>query len=257
MPLARFSHQFRSALARRFLVGLRRATHRMPVRLEAPVAARVLVIAPHMDDESIACGGTLLLHRGLGSTVGVVFVSDSTAGIADAAVAAQVAALRRAEMARVRSALGLASVVELGFPDGALVRHEAEIGARLAEQIAAFAPDQIFVPFPFDGHADHQACALATAAAMQRAGWAGEVLAYEVWSALWPNLAVDIGTVADEKAALIRLYASQMADRDYAGAILGLNRYRGLQHRIAFAEAFHRCTPAQFRELTACLDRLG
>jgi Mn-containing catalase len=80
------------------------------------------------------------------------------------------------------------------------------------------------------------------------------VLAYEVWSTLWPNLAIDIGTVAEAKARLIRLYVSQMNDRDYAEAILGLNRYRGLQHRVAFAEAFHRCDAAQFRRLTACLD---
>lgn len=249
-------HRLRSALARRFLVGLRRATHRLPVRLEVPTASRVLVIAPHIDDETIGCGGTLLRHQALGSTVRVVFVSDSSAGVADAEVAARVAAARRAEMAQVTPAFGLESVVELGFPDGALVRHEAAIAARLAAQIDAFAPAQIFVPFPFDGHADHQACALAAGAAMDLANWAGDVLAYEVWAALWPNLAIDIGSVAEEKARLIRLYASQMADRDYAAAILGLNRYRGLQHRIEFAETFHRCTPAQFRELTACLERL-
>jgi N-acetylglucosamine malate deacetylase 1 len=258
MPdLKSLMHGWRSALARRFLVGLRRATHRMPVLLEAPVASRLLVIAPHMDDETIACGGTLLRHRALGSAVRVVFVSDSSAGLADAALAARVAAARRAEMALVTPAYGLESIVELGFPDGSLVGHEAPIAARLAAQIRAFAPAQIFVPFPFDGHADHQACALAAGEAMRQAGWAGEVMAYEVWSALWPNLAIDIGAVADAKAALIRGYASQMADRDYATATLGLNRYRGLAHRIEYAEAFHRCTPAQFRALTACLDTLG
>jgi N-acetylglucosamine malate deacetylase 1 len=249
-------HRLRSTLARRFLVNLRRATHRLPVQLEAPATGRVLVIAPHIDDETIACGGTLLLHKAIGSTVRVLYVSDSSAGVADAAVAARVSAARRAELAQVAPALGLESVVELGFPDGALVRHEAAIAARLAEQIAAFAPTQIVAPFPFDAHADHQACALAVGVAMHATNWAGEVLGCEVWSALWPNLAVDIGSVADEKARLIRLYASQMADRDYAGAILGLNRYRGLPHRVEFAEAFHRCTPAQWRELTACLERV-
>ena len=51
------------------------------------------------------------------------------------------------------------------------------------------------------------------------------------------------------------MYASEMGDRDYAAAVLGLNRYRGMQHRIELAEAFHRCDAAQFRALTACLDR--
>ena len=95
---------------------------------------------------------------------------------------------------------------------------------------------------------------LALAIGARLAGWRGEVLAYEVWSTLWPNMAVDIGAVAGEKEKLIRLYASQTSDRDYAAAILGLNRFRGMQHRVEFAEAFHRSEALQFQKLTACLD---
>ncbi len=246
----------RDALARRFFVALKRATHRMPVRLETPLRRRVLVVAPHMDDEAIACGGTLLLHRELGSEVRVAFVSDSSTGARDPALADRIRAIRHAEMEQVAAALGLAGVVEFGFPDGALVRHETAIAERLADLLRDFTPDEVFCPFPVDAHADHQAVALATARAARLAGWRGEIVAYEVWSALWPNRAVDIGAVAGQKAALIGLYASQMGDRDYAGAILGLNRYRGLAHRVAYAEAFHRCSPAAFAALTARLDRL-
>ena len=160
-------------------------------------------------------------------------------------------------MQQVEAALSLASVVELGFPDGALVRHEHAIAERLAEELKTFKPEQVFCPFPVDAHADHQASALAFALATELTGWQGEVLAYEVWSTLWPNTAIDIGGVAEAKARLIRFYASQMGDRDYAEAILGLNRYRGLQHRVTFAEAFHRCDAAQFRRLAACLDSFG
>ncbi len=251
------SNRVRSAFARRFLIALRRATHRLPVQLETVHRARVLVLAPHFDDESIACGGTLLLHQLAGSEVRVVFVSDSSGALADPVAAEQVRATRRLEMKQVQSALSLASVVELGFPDGALVRHERAIAERLAETLKTFLPEQVFCPFPVDAHADHQATALAFALATELSGWQGEVLAYEVWSTLWPNLGVDIGSVADAKARLIRLYASQMGDRDYAEAILGLNRYRGLQHGVPFAEAFHRSDAAQFRRLAACLDSFG
>ena len=248
------SNRLRSAFARRFLIALRRATHRLPVQLETVRRARVLVLAPHIDDESIACGGTLLLHQAAGSEVRVVFVSDSSGALADPAAAERLKATRRLEMQQVAAALSLASVVELGFPDGALVRHEHAIAERLAEELRTFRPELVLCPFPVDAHADHQATSLAFAAATERSGWQGEVLAYEVWSTLWPNTAIDIGSVADAKARLIRLYASQMGDRDYAEAILGLNRYRGLQHRLDFAEAFHRCDAAQFRRLAACLD---
>lgn len=252
-----FANRLRSAVARRFLVAIKRASHRMPVQLDVPVTGRILVVAPHMDDEVIACGGTLLLHRSLSSAVRIVFVSDGSSAVRDPAVAERLRSIRRAEMLQVQAQLGFGPAVELGFPDGSLVRHEAAIAQRLAEELKGFNPTQVLCPFPVDGHADHQACALAFGAAAESAGWRGEVLGYEVWSPLGANLAVDIGSVADEKARLIRLYASQIDDRDYAAAVLGLNQYRGLQHRVAFAEAFHRCTPAQFLQLTGCLDRLG
>jgi LmbE family N-acetylglucosaminyl deacetylase len=248
------ANRLRSAFARRFLLSVRRATHRLPVQLETLRRQRVMVVAPHMDDEVIGCGGTLLLHRSLQSEVRVVFVSDSSGAVDDPAVARNLRDIRRGEMMQVSDVLAFGSVVELGFADGSLMNHEEAIAARLADELHAFRPTQVLCPFPADGHADHQATAVALARASRVAGWQGEVLAYEVWSTLWPNMAVDIGAVADEKAHLIRMYASEMGDRDYAAAVLGLNRYRGMQHRVELAEAFHRCDAAQFRELTACLE---
>jgi len=248
------ANRLRSAFARRFLLSLRRATHRLPVQLETLRRRRVMVVAPHMDDEVIGCGGTLLLHRTLRSEVRVVFVSDSSGAVGDAGRAQNLRDIRHAEMMKVSDVLALASIAELGFADGALMSHEDAIASRLAEELKTFQPEQVLCPFPADGHADHQSTAVALAAATRIAGWDGEVLAYEVWSTLWPNMAIDIGAVADEKARLIRMYASEMGDRDYAAAVLGLNRYRGMQHRVELAEAFHRCDAAQFRALTACLD---
>jgi LmbE family N-acetylglucosaminyl deacetylase len=248
------ANRVRSAFARRFLLTLRRATHRLPVQLETLRRQRVLVIAPHMDDEVIGCGGALLLHRALHSEVRVVFVSDSSGAVDDPVRAERLRGIRRAEMLQVKDTLALASVVELGFTDGSLMSHEEAIASRLADELRTFQPTQVLCPFPGDGHSDHQSSAFAFGTGSQLADWHGEVLAYEVWSTLWPNMAVDIGAVADEKARLIRMYASEMSDRDYAAAVLGLNRYRGMQHRVESAEAFHRCDAAQFRALTACLD---
>jgi N-acetylglucosamine malate deacetylase 1 len=249
-----FPNRLRTAMARLSYIALKRASQRMPMELVAPVRARVLVVSPHMDDEVMACGGSLLLHRELQSEVRVVYVSDSSAGLRDASAADRLRAARHAEMSRVRAVLKLHSVIELDFPDGMLVKHERDIAARLSRELKEFAPTVVFCPFPLDGHGDHQACAFALSAATRLAGWQGEILAYEVWSALTPNVAIDIGSVVDEKAELMRMYTSQMQDRDYASAFIGLSRYRGLAHRVAFAEAFHRCTAKQFGALVASLD---
>lgn len=46
-------------------------------------------------------------------------------------------------------------------------------------------------------------------------GWKSRIHAYEVWTPLFPNVMV-VSDQAEEKERLIRLYASQIADRDHA-----------------------------------------
>ncbi len=245
----------RGALARRFLLKLKRATHRAPVELIRPSARKVLVVAPHMDDEVIPCGGTLILLAEQGAEINVTFATDSSGGLRSAEAAARLTEVRRAEAREVGERIGLISN-ELGFPDGQLHRHEAMLKKRLTQQIERLKPDLIFCPFPADAHSDHMACAAAVGVAASAAMPEATILAYEVWTAIWPNVAVDITAVAKRKEEAINLYRSQIADRDHAGAALGLNRFRGLPHRVAFAEAFFRASPQNFAGLTDLLDEL-
>jgi LmbE family N-acetylglucosaminyl deacetylase len=245
----------RGAIARRFLLKLKRATHRAPIELIVPTARRVLVVAPHMDDEVIPCGGTLILLAEQGAEIHVTFVTDSSAGLRSAEAAAQLIAIRRSEAQRVSERLGYVSN-ELGFPDGQLHRHEPMLTKRLAQQITRREPDMIFCPFPADAHSDHMSCASAVARAALQARPDATILANEVWTPLWPNVAVDISRVAQRKEEAIRLYRSQIEDRDHAAAALGLNRFRGLPHSVAFAEAFFRAGVEEFSRLASLLDEL-
>ena len=246
----------RHALSRRFLLKIKRATHRANAQLIVPEGRRVLVIAPHMDDEAIPCAGTLLQLIAAGAEVHVAFVSDSSAGLQDPALAAQLIGVRRAEARAVSDFLGFTQIHELGFPDSQLVRHEDAIATRLVETLAQTKPDLVLTPFPTDAHSDHMACASSVASAMQRARCDGTILAYEVWTPLWPNVAVNITAEAEKKSLAIRLYASQIADRDYAAAALGLNRYRGLAHAVEFAEAFYRCERHEYARISRMLDEV-
>ena len=245
----------RGALARRFLLKLKRATHRAPVDLIVPTARRVLVVAPHMDDEVIPCGGTLILLAQQGAEIHVTFATDSSGALKSAEAAARLIAVRRAEAQEVSRYVGFVSN-ELGFPDGQLHRHEPMLTKRLAQQIDRLGPDLIFCPFPADAHSDHMSCASAVARAALETKPDATILAYEVWTPLWPNVAVDISHVAERKEEAIRLYRSQIEDRDHAAAALGLNRFRGLPHSVQFAEAFFRASPREFSSLTSLLDEL-
>lgn len=185
----------------------------------------------------------------------MVFVTDSTAGVSDPEVAQRLKSVRRNESAQVAEAMRFESVVHLDLPDGRLVQHEEPLVRQLMDQIQSFKPDIIYCPFPGDGHADHQVCALAVADAAVQTGWQGKIYAYEVWTALWPNIMVDISGQAEEKERLIRLCVSQMENLDYASGTLGLNRYRGLQHRVAYAEAFYACRAREFQDLANLLNQ--
>jgi LmbE family N-acetylglucosaminyl deacetylase len=251
-----FLRRLRSWSARRFLSRVHRVTHRMQVELRTVARSRVLIVAPHMDDAEIGCGGTLVLHGRAGSELGILYTTDSGNTDGQKLSAEELRRLRRSEAERSAKRLGVEILAVADFPDGALSRHETALADLIADWLRRWKPEQLFCPFPADNHRDHQATTAAVALALERSGWRGEVWCFEVWTALWPNVAIDISKVQAEKAEAIACYASQTAAMPYAEAALGLNRFRGLRVGVESAEAFHVGTADAFRELCAPLFRL-
>ena len=73
--------------------------------------SNILVIAPHPDDETLGCGGTLLRHRQSGDDIHWLIVAAITA---NQAFADRIQGRKR-EIATVVAAYGFASTTELGF----------------------------------------------------------------------------------------------------------------------------------------------
>ncbi len=231
--------------ATRFLRRIHRITHRMPAKLRTIERQRVLVVAPHPDDEVIAIGGCLALHRRAGSTVTTLFVTlDAPSSSGEIP--------REGEADKASKLLGF-EYRFLEFPDGRVSRHEAAVAKQIAEAIRSVVPDVVFCPFPGDHHRDHQAACASTAAAVKESGFDGEVWCYEVWSNLWPNFAVDITSVVDQKRAAIECYQSVVAHMPYPDAVLGLNRFRGFKMGVQYAEAIYICRPDRFVDLCRTL----
>lgn len=184
---------------------------------DGPEGTRLVVIAPHPDDEVMGPGGTLLKARARGAEVTVVFLTDGEPD-ADKAV------LRRAEAEAVSAELGFAARF-LGLPAVALAATPKAVDA-LAETLSDLAPDALFVPFVLDDNDDHRAASLILAAAAARLERpALDVWAYQVYGALPGNVLVPLGDFAEKKASAIRGYVSQAAVRDWAHFALGLNAY--------------------------------
>ncbi|HEX7831953.1 MAG TPA: PIG-L family deacetylase, partial [Thermoanaerobaculia bacterium] len=227
---------------------------------------RLLVFAPHPDDEVIACGGLIAQHRREKRTVRVVIATDG-AGAGDAATREDESrrGLAKLEPEKpVEDELGDAlddaidrvtidapehardeglSIEFLRFPDRGL---GDEAAARIREELASFRPDLVLVPSPVEIHPDHLSLARLVIETIQRdetlfaeLGTA-RIAFYEVSQPLQPNAIVDITDVAEIKYAAIAEHASQLAYRDYIAYARGLNAYRTmtLPAECKFAEAY-------------------
>jgi LmbE family N-acetylglucosaminyl deacetylase len=193
----------------------------------------ILVIAPHPDDESIGCGGTLRLHATRGDCVRVVFLTSGEQGL-PTLPSDEARRIREREAENAAAVLGLSGVTFLRRPDGSVGEHVADIVPLIRQHLAC---STIYVPHDGESHPDHRAAAEILRLALS--GWT-RCRFYEVWTPL-PSFDVveDISTVMEDKLKAIRCHASQVADIPYDRAIAGLNQYRGLMTvRSAFAEVF-------------------
>jgi len=186
-----------------------------PLPGKAPQAGKLLVIAPHPDDESIGPGGTLLLARDAGCDVKVLFLTTGRP--------AERAARRQEAEDACRDA-GFASAFAGYDADGIDVAGAAKV---LAGVLADDQYDNLFVPFFLDDHDDHRRASEVLVAASRMAGTARalprQLWAYHVYGPGPMNCIIDISGVACRKRALIARYRSQMASRDWGHFALGLN----------------------------------
>ena len=192
---------------------------------------RLLVLAPHPDDEVIACGGLIAQHLRDGRQVRVVIATDGTKATGASGETNTYRSLREEESRRGLAILGDAAVHFLRFPDRGLTD---DVAPHLAEHLREFRPDLIAVPSPVEIHPDHIALSRAFCGLIQRdeslfADLATTRVAfYEVSQPLRPNALLDITAVADQKYAAIAAHESQITLKDYVSYARGLNAYRAM-----------------------------
>ena len=213
--------------------------------------ADILVLAPHPDDESIGCGGTLLKRRAAGHDLHWVIVTEMTSPD----YSAERIARRETEIEAVRAHYPFASVTRLGHPTAHLDRVDiAELVQGIAQAIAEIQPAEMFVPFPGDAHSDHRAVHDAAVAASKwfRAPSVKNVLAYECLSetdivrnlsapAFVPNIYEDIGDFLEDKCAALALYGEEMGAAPFPrseAVVRAKALVRGAEAGFMAAEAF-------------------
>jgi LmbE family N-acetylglucosaminyl deacetylase len=223
----------------------------MPALLDRPPGRRIVVLAPHPDDEVLGCGGTVRKHVLAGEPVTAVLLTSGERTASFAGRSLEDSRAQREREARAACEVLGASPVFLRLPDGAV----GDDGLDAVVQALAGA-DLVYAPNPVDAHRDHVATTRLLAAAVSRCAAIERVALYEVWTPVYPNVIVDISDHLEAKLTALDHYESATEVVDYRHTIRGLNAYRaghGL-HGEGYAEAFCVLERAPFLEL---VDQLG
>lgn len=183
---------------------------------------RILVVAPHHDDEMLGCGGFLIACRGK-ADVQPVFVTDGMgpAWLRSEDERTQLAKTRIDEAQAVCHQLGTRTPVMLGFPESDLDGNP-ELVNRLSEMISAFRPTVIMAPFFTDSHKQHLCVTRSLARVSFEESRQCKVLLYRTHGQIpgkFLNSYYGLSEVVHrEKEKLLSIYRSQKLDVDITRA---------------------------------------
>ncbi len=253
MSMADLLHPVAEVAWRSMFFAAGRLIRPRPGRFSPSGRDRVLVIAPHPDDEAIGCAGAIILHRRSGDEVGVAYVTDGSRSRAGGLDAAQMRSRREQEARAAAVRMGVSRFEWFGLEEGNWTFDR--LTARLAALLRQLAPRIVYAPSRVDFHPEHRSVAHCLAKAL--ANHAGEdppliVRVYQLQVPLTPvltNLVVDGSSIRAETAAVIHIYASQSANLDRA---FRQRRYTARLYGLASeGEEFWQIPAAQYCTLHA------
>jgi LmbE family N-acetylglucosaminyl deacetylase len=120
-----------------------------------PGTEKMVVVAPHPDDETLAAGGLIAMQREAGVEVVVVAVTDGEHAYEENLGLGE---LRDREQAAALGRLGVGAdrIVRLKMVDSGVAAAEPELVQRLMPLVSA--KTHLVAPWPGDFHPDHEAC---------------------------------------------------------------------------------------------------
>ena len=126
-----------------------------------PFPGGVLLVAPHMDDETLGCGA-LLTSFDWDGEMHVAFATDGARSPLETprcSASTELPGIRRREAYAAMAVLGIedGNVHFLDMPDGGLRWQMGRLGTRLRELVDRTRPAFLLVPFRYDRHPDHLA----------------------------------------------------------------------------------------------------
>jgi len=219
------------------------------IRWHTPGGLRVMVVAPHPDDEVAGCAGVILLHQQAGDAVSVVHVTDGRRSRASGLDPENTARQRREEARGSLATLGIPDSHWMGLPEGEW--SDQVLTLELETIIKSRAPDILYAPSRIDFHPEHWKVArvLASLPSLSRISHVRQYQVHVPLTGVLVNLVAPLANVTTQARAASAHYVSQ------AGSLRGpwrLKAYAAKRHRVAVeAEEFWQLTPSAYSALHA------
>ena len=212
---------------------------------------KVLVIAPHPDDEVIGVGGTIAKKVADGHNVFVCVVTKGCEPLFSSEAVEQT----RSECRNADALLGVKETIFLDFPAAMLETvPRYKLNDALVSVIRKINPDEVYIPHRGDMQLDHKLIVDSAMVALRPKydHVVNRIYAYETLSETgWdipntvnefiPTVYENISKTLEKKLHAMSIFQSQLSDFPSArslGAIEALAKYRGATVNVTAAEAF-------------------
>ena len=212
---------------------------------------KILIVAPHMDDETLGCGGTILRHTEEGDQVHCVLISKMKVNKKwDASYIKK----KTKELEKVKKVFKFKTFSNFNYEPGEFDKENIkEIVEDLNNLFLKLKPDFIYCPFVNDVHSDHQ---ITTKAVMSASKWfklksIKKIFMYETLSetnfnfvndrVFRPNYFIDISKFIKKKLKICSIYRTEIHNHPFPRSetsVKALADLRGSQSGFKSAEAF-------------------
>ena len=164
-----------------------------------------IVFAPHQDDETLGCGGTIIRKKQAGANLQIVFMTDGCRSHAHLMPEIELKSIRANEAVAAAQVLGVDKddVLFLEFKDGTLAHNQDKAREKVKEIILRYRPEEIFIPYYRDGVPDHDATNKIVISALKIGGVNAVIYEYPIW--FWRQLPwTSLGNSRQEILAVLK-----------------------------------------------------
>ena len=211
---------------------------------------KILVIAPHPDDESLGCGGILSKFKNKKIYWTIITKLKSN----NKKYSIKLINQKEKEVDKVKKKLGIKKLFRLNFEAASLNKGNlSKLIDNLSVILNKIKPDTIFAPYLHDAHSDHYFSTYALNHILKsfRYNFVERCYLYETLSEtnfnfgkikkFSPNVYFDISKQINSKLNLIKIYKSEISKHPFPRSlksVKSLALLRGSESGFDYAEAF-------------------